>query len=293
MKKEKKKFNLVYLATILIPLTMFHIMASLISGTLFNPRIGPKQMDEIFVKDYELLSTVTNFLADLEYIGISIPREMMTEMIVTAQMPYDTPISDTRVAVALLKLQNQGYWSIGKRNSGVYFRRRVGDDGQAGFIYSLDGNTPIHTIQHIRKIEPLTINGWFHFELFTTPEQCIDEAESKLNENKELFALIVDYFAEIEYRSIMILEPNRYMNVSNSGRVQIDDENVLAAIDALRERDFGSILRRNRTIHFQRWQNLGSATGIAFTIDGSSPRVERLSRYEPLSKPNWFFYATS
>jgi len=296
MKKIKCYFAIGCVVLILLsPIIYVTAGALVISGTLFNPRISPERMDEIFIEDYELLSTVTNFLANLEYKDIFIPYEMMTEMIVSTQVRSDVPISSTRVVMALLALQNQGYWSIGKRNNGVYFQRRVGEYGQTGLIYSLDGNVPVHTIQHMGVIEPLVSNRWFYFETFGVDGQRIDEAGARLHKDKEIYTLIVDYLAEIEYRSVIILESSSNMAVdmavSNSGRVQIDDD-VVNAIEALRGNSYSVIVRNNRTIYFQRWSILGEGSGIAYTIDGYSPTIDFLRQYEQLSKPNWFFYKT-
>ncbi|MCL2392537.1 MAG: hypothetical protein FWC66_08050 [Oscillospiraceae bacterium] len=180
-------------------------------------------------------------------------------------------------------LRSIGYWSIGKSNNGIYFQRRTGQDGVVGFIYSLDGNVPRHVRLHIGRLEPLTQNGWFHFELSLTPEQCIEEAEAALYENFGLFTLVKNYLAQIEYRRIIIVGLLDDMYVSNSGRVSIDNVEVVAAIEALRSNSFSSIARDGHTIRFLRsTRGRDFGNGIVYSIDGNKPELQFLTKLEPL-----------
>ena len=48
--------------------------------------------------------------------------------------------------------------------------------------------------------------------------------------------------------------------------------------------------RDRNTIYFQRWSNLDNGRGVAYSIDGSTPTLQFLTKLEPLSESNWYYY---
>ena len=261
-------------------------------GGAFSPRIDKEAMNEILVEDYELLVTVAGFLASLDHDSVSIDHETEAVMVVQEQS-RDIPFcdGDGEFADAIAMLKSIGYWSIGKNNNGVYFQRRVGQEGIVGLIYSLDGEIPIHARLHIRRIEPLSQDGWFHFETWLTPEQCIEEAEAALRKNFELFDFVKNYLAHVEYRRIIIVGLMSDMSVSNSGRVSISDADVVNAIVALRARGFRAIFRSESAVVFQRsTRGRHFSNGLAYSIAGNEPELLFLTTLVPLDVNGWFYY---
>ena len=85
------------------------------------------------------------------------------------------------------------------------------------------------------------------------------------------------------------------VRVEGSGiqHIPITDENVVNAIESLRERGYGIISKGGNTITFLRWSTIGRGRGILYSIDGSRPNEAIFTFFtilEPLSKDGWFFY---
>jgi len=144
----------------------------------------------------------------------------------------------------------------------------------------------------------------------------IDQArmEEIFIEDYELLRVIVDYFINSEHMSIRIRpEPEMdkgTMSVdSGLQRISISDINVIVAIETLHNQGYLTIARRDNIIRFLRFtrgRHFGS--GIVYSIDGVLPnygvnprdplygsaasptQIQHLTKLEPLSKPNWFYY---
>jgi len=121
-------------------------------------------------------------------------------------------------------------------------------------------------------------------------------------EDYELLRSVVDYFAGSEHTSIFIRFEEDLMG-------DISDDNVAIAFDVLRERGYRSMHKVNNIITFlrsTRGRHFGN--GIVYSIDGVEPnygvdtrsplygsarmptQIMYLTRLEPLSKPNWYYY---
>ena len=107
----------------------------------------------------------------------------------------------------------------------------------------------------------------------------------------ELLSTVVDYFLESGHTEIRISTNTEKGFISVGGdRVAINDETVVDVIYVLQNRRYSVILMYGNTIRFQRWANLNSGRGIAFSIDGAEPSAAIITRTEPLSKSNWYYY---
>jgi len=130
-------------------------------------------------------------------------------------------------------------------------------------------------------------------------------------------------YVEIEYTEphdvIRFLENRGYRVYSSSidptkalwsgGDIIIEDADVIYALSALIDQGYQAFVRSNNIIHFQRstmGRHFGS--GIAYSIDGVEPnygvnprdplygsaasptQIMYLTKLEPLSRPNWFYY---
>jgi len=111
-------------------------------------------------------------------------------------------------------------------------------------------------------------------------------------EDYELLTVVADYFSDLKHiESRISINTQPGMVFSNRwDMIAIQDENVVIAISELQSRNYSVIARNDNTIYFQRWSNRNSGRGIAFSIDGTNPVLTFLTRFEPLSTPNWFYY---
>ena len=76
-----------------------------------------------------------------------------------------------------------------------------------------------------------------------------------------------------------------------SGRkIEIQNINIVEAINILKNKGYYVIAKYENTTHFQRWSNLDNGRGVAYSIDGSEPRLEFLTKLEKLPEHNWYYY---
>jgi len=111
------------------------------------------------------------------------------------------------------------------------------------------------------------------------------------DEDHELIAIVTNYLANSGYEKVYIPSTTESGEMSNSGTsVKIDDVEVVEAINTLKKRGYSVIGKDSNTIHFQRWSNLDNGRGIAYSINGNEPTLQFLTKLEPLSEPNWYYY---
>ena len=115
--------------------------------------------------------------------------------------------------------------------------------------------------------------------------------------DKALLQSITDYFVVLDYEGIYI--PNTIENgrmyvhkkVDDIGSdIKITDVEVIENISILRKKGYKVIGRNGNTIYFQRWSNSDNGRGVTYSIDGSTPTLQFLTKLEPLSEPNWYYY---
>ena len=81
------------------------------------------------------------------------------------------------------------------------------------------------------------------------------------------------------------------MNPGFNTSEEITDDSVLAAINELMtERGYSAITKDGQTISFRRWSIKDSSSGIAYSADGSELQIDFLTRVEPLSEENWYYF---
>lgn len=56
------------------------------------------------------------------------------------------------------------------------------------------------------------------------------------------------------------------------------------------KRKYQVIAKDGNTIHFQLWANLDAGSGIAYSIDGSEPTLQFLTKSKKMDKENWYYY---
>jgi hypothetical protein len=120
--------------------------------------------------------------------------------------------------------------------------------------------------------------------LFPTPLSK-EATEQDFVKNQDSILLVTDYLIKLKDTSI-------YFSISDSnGYAAIEEAQVANAIKKLFSNGYSAIFKSGNTIHFQRstrFTDFGS--GVAYSIDGSEPQLQFLTKLEPLSEPNWYYY---
>lgn len=129
-------------------------------GGFFNFPIGKEKMETVFTKDHELLTTITNYLANSGYDSVYIPSTIESGEMSNAGRTVK--IDDVEVVTAINTLKKRGYSVIGKDGNTIHFQRWSNLDNGRGITYSINGNEP--TLQFLTKLEPLPEPNWYYYE---------------------------------------------------------------------------------------------------------------------------------
>ncbi|MEL4106277.1 hypothetical protein AAFA46_05470 [Oscillospiraceae bacterium WX1] len=120
--------------------------------------------------------------------------------------------------------------------------------------------------------------------LFPTPLSK-EATEKDFVKNQDSILLVTDYLIRLKDTSVYITD------TASKGYAVIEDAQVANAIKKLFSNGYSAIFKSGNTIHFQRstrFRDFGS--GVAYSIDGSKPQLQFLTKLEPLSKLNWYYY---
>lgn len=149
-------------------------------------------------------------------------------------------------------------------------------------------------------IGSLMIGGLFN------PPINQERAEKVLLNDYESICTIVDYMKNSEYVDISI-QSNDYvyddgnygtwyvyddiLKNQDAGSKRIKDKNIVNILDMLfAKKTYQNISKNGNTISFLLWSNLDEGRGIAYTLDGSTPTLQFLTKSEKLKKENWYYY---
>lgn len=116
-------------------------------------------------------------------------------------------------------------------------------------------------------------------------------AERQFQRHKTNMTLISEYFCYSGYDNIYIHNTTEKGMMSVSGKnVVIESKDIIEAIEKLKKRGVEVISKEGNTVYFQLWSGLDDGRGVAYSIDGSPPILQFLTRLEPLSELNWYYY---
>ena len=173
---KKEKVIMIVAASVVGSLSVayiiYNIVAVLIIGGAFSPRIDYERMEKLYNEDYELLKTVVDYFADSEHTSIFIRLETDLEYFV---------VSDDNVSHALITLRGQGYSTLYKDDNIIRFPRSSrGRHFGNGIVYSIDGVEPNYgvnprdplygstesptQIMYLTRLEPLSKPDWYYYE---------------------------------------------------------------------------------------------------------------------------------
>lgn len=136
------------------------------------------------------------------------------------------------------------------------------------------------------------ICGALFFYIVFPPPLSPKAMEKDFRKNQSDIILVMSYLAASEYTDIYITsnKPSGVMFVSTVGDVEIGNVEVTAAIDTLLRKGYKVIIRDKNTVSFQRSATLDYGSGVAYSIDGSEPQLQFLTKLQPLPEQNWYYY---
>jgi len=125
-----------------------------------------------------------------------------------------------------------------------------------------------------------------------------EKTEKMFADDYEELSSIAGYFTSLKYKRVSIpndIEPGM-MSVDYTGDIKIEDTDILRAVATLMVRGYQHMDKTGNAVHFERWSMMEHGGGIAYSIDGTiitdgdRSGLDFLTRLEPLSEPDWYYY---
>jgi len=118
-----------------------------------------------------------------------------------------------------------------------------------------------------------------------------DNIREIFEKDKDQIFTVCNYLAKSEHKSIYIASSmnNEIMSVGGIEE-NIMEVDVIQAIKILKDKRYSVIIKNENTIYFQRWSDLDSGRGVAYSADGKKPQIDCLIYLEPLQEENWYYY---
>ena len=144
------------------------------------------------------------------------------------------------------------------------------------------------------SIIAILIAGVMLLCLIFPPPLSKDATEKDFMKNKDNIMIVTDYLANLKYNHISIKTTDKsgimFAGLEN-GMTAIDDSKVISAVNKLFKKRYSVIIKDENTIHFLRSTRFREfSSGIAYSINGTEPQLQFLTKLEPLSEKNWYYY---
>ena len=114
------------------------------------------------------------------------------------------------------------------------------------------------------------------------------------NKNYSDIMIVTNYLLGSEYSCINMWntsESGTMFTGLETGRVKIDDSQVVASISTLFKRGYSVIGKTDGAIYFQRsTRGTDFGSGVVYSPDGNTFGIEYLTRIEALSIDKWYYY---
>lgn len=121
--------------------------------------------------------------------------------------------------------------------------------------------------------------------------------ENEFLKNKDIIISVAKFLEKQEYSKIYITstddEGEMYASNANEVFKPINISNALIADNMttlFKKYKYKVITKKNNGIYFQRWSNRDFGRGIVYSINGEDPQNEFITKLEPLSEINWYYY---
>jgi len=139
----------------------------------------------------------------------------------------------------------------------------------------------------------IVVGGLVFLRIIFPPALSQKATEKDFVKNQDNILIVTTYLINAKYDNVYIpnIEDDGVVFANLDGHITVDDPTVINAIKVLLKRKGSVIGKDGNTIHFQRstvFRDFGS--GVVYSIDGNEPTLQYLTKLEPLSEPNWYYY---
>lgn len=128
------------------------------------------------------------------------------------------------------------------------------------------------------------------------------KVEQEFHKNYETILEITSYIENTGFETVNLQATDYIYDDGNYGTWYVKNGDVEGVenienryfIDTISElfnkRKYQVIAKNGNTIYFQLWANLDEARGVAYSIDGSEPTLQFLTKSKKMDKENWYYY---
>jgi len=131
-------------------------------------------IDAVFERDYSTIMDVTSYLLSLEentvyinYNPIEVLGEFGKPLDISGGLGKPITFPSQTIKQLAVNLEDKGYNHITKKDNVVVFdvwRRLIGSEFDAGFVYSVDGSGDLSALQFLTYQRPLSKENWYYYE---------------------------------------------------------------------------------------------------------------------------------
>jgi hypothetical protein len=141
-------------------------------------------------------------------------------------------------------------------------------------------------------IAALIIGGLIFLWVLFPPLLSKEATKKDFLKNYEDIMVVTNYMLDSKYKGMVIYctDEDKTMYVIEYGDIPIGDTMVIETIDILKQKGYQTIVKEKNNISFVRSSSLDAGSGVVYSIDGSEPQLQFLTRLEPLEEPNWYYY---
>lgn len=153
MKKRIIKILTAIGLTMILFIFVPYVFNFLYFGGIYMPSPNKEQMERNFERNKSLLTTIVNYMENVEY-----------DTIIVNDFNANIPIENWKTSTAIhILLWRKYYNSISKHNGTVIFQKWKGiQDINQGIAYSIDGKEPM--VEFLTLLEPLSEPGWYYYK---------------------------------------------------------------------------------------------------------------------------------
>jgi len=151
---RKKTFTITFIVVM--------YMLVIIIVLIFRPT-REERTERHFIRDYELLITIAQFLADYPNENIHIWRSEMERGEINFPNVRSLEFEDVVLVEAFKELANRGYNMISKCGNTITFQRWANRHIGWGMAFSIDGSKPERSSVTITTLEPLSRPNWYFY----------------------------------------------------------------------------------------------------------------------------------
>ncbi len=119
-----------------------------------------------------------------------------------------------------------------------------------------------------------------------------ENVETTFQTDAEYLKIVCEYCVNSGYNHFFIKDTG-FSALADLETVQIEDQNVCAAIRCLREKGYKAFTKIDNTFSAPLWYGkIGDIEcGVAYAIpDATQPEVQFMTQCQPLSEDGWFYY---